>query len=72
MTDVAAFLAAGLTEADGESYVAIINDATNDAAYAYLIDDVADSAIDAGEVSLLASLPAVGTTILDADDIISA
>ena len=72
LTDVAAFLAAGLTEANGESYVAIINDAGGDNAFAYLIANVAGGSIDAAEVSLIGSIPSIGTTIFDKNDIIAA
>ena len=70
LTDVAAFFAAALTETNGESYVAVINDLAGDDAYAYLIGPVAGGSIDSTEVSLIATLNDIGAA-LDTDDITS-
>jgi hypothetical protein len=57
MTDVASFLAAGLTEAATEVYVAVINDLPNQRAFVYnvVVDTAGGTAgvIDAGDIALV-------------------
>ncbi len=57
LTDVAAFLEAGINATSAHNYIAVINDLTTDTAYAYQIDvnavDVVANQIDAGDISLI-------------------
>ncbi len=71
LTDVAAFLEAGLGADSAESYTAIINDPAGDMAYIYTIDvdaddNVADQ-IDAGDITLVGTITADG--VIDAADV---
>lgn len=67
LADVAAFLEAGLGEADGESYVAVINDGTTKA-YAYFVEGDADG-IDAANLTLLGSIDASTAAAITATQI---
>ena len=68
LADVAAFLAAGLDEIAGETYVAVINDLAGGKAYVYniTVDAVAESgvavanAISTGDVTLVGTITADG------------
>ena len=72
LTDVAAFLAAGLTETNGESYIALINDDTGEDFYAYLVSTVAGGSIDVTEVTLIGTAANIGGTIIDSAEIVAA
>jgi hypothetical protein len=62
MSDVVAFLAAGLTESATETYVAVINDLLTNKAYVYTInvDAVITAAgtIEVGDVALVGTITA--------------
>ena len=72
LTDVAAFLAAGLTETNGESYIALINDDTGEDFYAYLVNTVAGGSIDATEVTLIGTAANIGGIIIDLNEVVAA
>jgi len=69
LADVAAFLEAGMTEANGENYIALINTANGvtDIYAAYLVAGDSDG-IDAADLTLLGSIDADG--VLAADNIV--
>jgi len=67
LADVADFLEAGLTESDGENYIAVINDGTTKA-YAYMVEADADG-IDAADLTLLGTIDATAGAAITATDI---
>ena len=69
LADVAAFLEAGMTEANGEQYVALINtdNGATDVYAAYTVDGDADG-IDASDLALIGTIDADG--VLAADNIV--
>jgi len=70
LADVAAFLEAGLTEANGEVYVALINDRAGvaDKTYAYLVTGDDDGSIDADDIQLIGTITeGAGAAIVAAD-----
>ncbi|KUJ72459.1 calcium-binding protein [Thiomicrospira sp. WB1] len=69
LDDVAAFLEANLGEADGENYVAIINDAgTAGDAYAFLVNADADG-IQADNITLIGNLTTTDNAVIDATNV---
>jgi len=70
LTDVAAFLDAGLGASDGENYVVLINDLTNNnkQTYTYLVNADADG-IDADNISLIGIITEANGAALVAGDI---
>ncbi len=62
LADVASFLEANLTEANGETYVAIMTNGTN--SYAYLVNADADG-IDAADISLIGTFNAALLVVAD-------
>jgi len=72
LADVAAFLEAGLNEADGEVYVALINDLSNggagDLTYIYLVTADADG-IGADDLTLLGTVTEASNGALVAGDV---
>jgi len=71
LADVATFLTASLTAADGEKYIAVINDLVGDDAYAYLVQATSTTAagIEAAELTLIGTINDIGAIPLDAAEI---
>jgi hypothetical protein len=72
MADVVSFLAAGLTEAATETYVAVINDVANNKAYVYDIDvdgvTTVAGTIEVGDVTLVGTINTDGAlTVANTD-----
>ena len=56
LTDVAAFLNAGMAVVDNEVFAVAINDLANDKVFLYNVSDVGDTNINAGEVALIGTI----------------
>ncbi len=68
ISDVVTFMAANLTEAAGESYVAIVNDLLGADVYIYYISTADGTISSADEVTLIGVLNNIGSTALDRDE----
>ena len=72
MTEVATYMTANITAANGENYVAVVNDLSGEDVYVYMISgtNITATGIEAAEVTLIGQLNDIGATPMDIVEIV--